>query len=56
MGVRPGWLNLQVRRRDAYVQDLRLAAGAPGDPTVARRVRTARPGKQGVADTAVYAW
>lgn len=86
--------HLEVMRRDTYVQDLRLAAGATSDPTVAWRVRTARPGgkvrlfqrragrlevvseeplraglqlqeyrvrvagggKQGVADTAVYAW
>jgi len=39
---------LQVMRRDSYVQDIRLPASAGGDPSLAWRVRSARPGKHTV--------
>ncbi len=40
---------LQVMRRDGYVQDVRLPASAGGDrPSLAWRVRTAKPGKHTV--------
>lgn len=41
--------HLQVMRRDGYVQDVRLPAGAISDrPSLAWRFRTARPGKHTV--------
>lgn len=41
--------HLQVMRRDSYVQDVRLPAGAGSDkPTLAWRFRAARPGKHTV--------
>jgi hypothetical protein len=41
--------HLQVMRRDAYVQDVRLPAGAATDrPSLAWRFRTAKPGKHTV--------
>src|SRR4029079_9474396 len=41
--------HLQVMRRDAYVQDVRLPASAGGDkPSLAWRLRSARPGKHTV--------
>jgi hypothetical protein len=39
---------LQVMRRDGYVQDVRLAAGAGDRPSLVWRLRSARPGKHTV--------
>lgn len=39
---------LQVLRRDGYVQDIRLPAGGVTEPSLAWRVRTARPGAHAV--------
>ncbi|HEY0988139.1 MAG TPA: hypothetical protein VGD80_13840 [Kofleriaceae bacterium] len=40
--------HLQVMRRDGYVLDLRLPAGGADKPTLAWRLRTAKPGKHTV--------